>query len=279
MLGFISEHEVLGSMEESSKSEKRGFSDHPVYVAGVAVAGTIALSIAVYKEVVLPAQLAASEFKISELSSQLSQEIQRREVLISSSAKEKAELNSELISSSRELQATKTKLDSVSRELEAAKLGALFVEGLSYPTAYGKVRVGQSIREVKKAYPASQVQEGEDRPYLSVRVDHPFFHDITYYYDEEGGDTITHILFMAPYDIESKMPSGYLQDSLYQAFGEPVEMEEGKYVWRRNNLFIFKDDDSSFVVAGDGVVPGSWERVISRFAKRMKEEGASGSAK
>jgi hypothetical protein len=267
-------------MEDSTNSERRGFSDHPVYVAGVAVAGTIALSIGVYKEVVLPAQLAASEFKISELSRQLTQETEKRELLINSSAKEKAELSSALNAASGELQATKTKLDAVNRELEAAKLGALFVEGLSNPVAFDRVKVGQSISEVKKAYPSSQIEEDEDESFVSVKVDHPFFYNITYYYNYSNSHNISHILYMAPYNIEDKVPAGYLQDSLRRAFGEPVEMEDGKYVWRlKNELFIFKDAGNSFVVAANGVVPGSWGRVIERFAKKVKEERVTSSAK
>lgn len=265
-------------MEGSSNRERRGFSDHPVYVAGVAVAGTIALSVAVYKEVILPAQLAASEFKISELSRQLAQETKRREILIDSSAKEKAELNSALNTASGELQATKTKLDIVNRELEAAKLGALFIEGLSYPTAFDKVKVGQSISEVNKIYLASQVEENQDNGFVSVRVEHPFFHNVVYYYGDSRN--ISHILYMAPYGIENKVPLGYLQDSLRRAFGEPVEMEKDKYVWPlKSGLFIFKDDDRSVIVAADRVVPVSWERVIERFAKKMKEEKVTNSAK
>lgn len=266
-------------MEDSSSRERRGFSDHPVYVAGVAVAGTIALSIAVYKEVVLPAQLAASEFKISELSRQLAQEAKQRELLIVSSAKEKAELNSALNTTSSELQAAKTKLDIVSRELEAAKLGALFVEGLSYPVAFDKVKVGQPISEVKKVYLASQIEENEDRDFIAVKVEHPFFYSVVYYNGYSDTGNISHILYMAPYNIKSKVPSGYLQDSLRRAFGEPVEMEKNKYVWPlKNGLSIFKSDDESVIVAADGVVPGNWERVIERFAKKMKEKSITGSA-
>ncbi|WP_152031585.1 hypothetical protein [Pseudomonas putida] len=267
-------------MEGSSNREKRGFSDHPVYVAGVAVAGTIALSVAVYKEVILPAQLATSEFKISELSRQLARETKQRELLIDSSAKEKAELSSTLNAASGELQATKTKLDIVSRELEVAKLGALFVEGLSYPTAFDKVKVGQSISEVKKVYLASQIEEDEDQDFVSVKVEHPFFHSVVYYNNYSDSSNISHILYMAPYNIESKVPSGYLQDSLRRAFGEPVEMEKDKYVWRlKNGLYIFKDDDRSVIVAAGGVLPGNWRRVIERFAKKIEEEKVTSSAK
>ncbi|WP_455887042.1 hypothetical protein [Pseudomonas rustica] len=267
-------------MEEKSNRDRRGFSEHPVYVAGVAVAGTIALSVAVYKEVILPAHLAASEFKISELSRQLAQETKRRELLIGRSAKEKAELSSALSASSSELQSTKTKLDIVSRELEAAKLGALFVEGLSYPIAFDKVKVGQPISEVKKAYLASQIEEDEDSDFVSVGVEHPFFYSLVYYNGYSDSSNISHILYMAPYNIESKVPAGYLQDALRRAFGVPVEMEKDKYVWRlKNGLVIFKNDDRSFIVAANGVVPGNWERVIERFAKKMKESDVTSSAK
>ena len=49
---------------DDSTSDKRGWVEHPVYVAGLSVAGTIAICIMVYKEVLLPAQMATSEFKI-----------------------------------------------------------------------------------------------------------------------------------------------------------------------------------------------------------------------
>ena len=48
-------------MADDSTSGKRGWAEHPVYVAGISVAGTIAICIAAYKEVLLPAQMARSE--------------------------------------------------------------------------------------------------------------------------------------------------------------------------------------------------------------------------
>lgn len=166
----------------------RSWVDHPVYVAGVSVAGTIAICIALYKEILLPAQMAASDYKVSELERQLkdvkAQKLiteQAAEKDISSNSSEKKQLSGELASVRAMLE--KTKL-----ELSNFKLGNLFFEGGIYPSSFDKVKIGQPISIVEKVFAGALIKKEDG--FVTVDVDHPFFGNVVYYYSDEAPQNI-----------------------------------------------------------------------------------------
>ncbi|WP_103311214.1 MULTISPECIES: hypothetical protein [unclassified Pseudomonas] len=255
-------------MTSQSLSSQRSWVDHPVYVAGVSVAGTIAICIALYKEVLLPAQMAASDYKVSELERQL-KDVNGQKLIAEkhiesnkfSYLAEKARLSSDLAS-------IKVELEKTNLELSRLKLGNLFFEGGIYPSSFDKVKVGQSVSAVEKKFEGFSIKKEDG--FVTVEVAHPFFGSVVYYYLDDASQTIYQIMYMSKYGADSSVGSDYLQVQLEQAFGEPLKMAEDKFFWKVQSEFnIFKDDENSFVISTGNNRPGGWDRVIDRYWKSI----------
>lgn len=251
-------------MGGSNASQQRGWSEHPVYVAGLSVVGTIAICITLYKEVLLPAQMATSEFKIAELNRQLQNSESENLKIKLAATKSKESDMSEIKRLSDELAVVKKTLEQVSLEFEGFKVGSLFFEGGVYPSAFDRVKVGQSVELVDKVFEGSSIEK-EDA-YVTVKVNHPFFDHITFYHSEEAPHLIYQIMYSAPYGVERKVGVGYLQSQLESAFGKALKIAEKHYLWKANDkVNVFKHDDQSFIVSDNTSVPGGWDRVIYKF--------------
>ena len=215
---------------DDSTSDKRGWVEHPVYIAGIAVAGTIAICIMVYKEVLLPAQMATSEFRISELDRQL-RDVKSENVELGRAAeKAKSSEALDVKKLSDELLVVNKELAKVNQEFARFKLGNLFFEGGVYPATFEGVKVGQPIEVVDKVFQISAIEK--DDGYVTVKVDHPFFNRVVFYYDDDLPHNIYQIMYMASYNVDEKVGSGYLQSQLENNFGEPIKVAEDRYFWR-----------------------------------------------
>lgn len=246
---------------DDSSSDKRGWVEHPVYVAGLSVAGTIAICIMVYKEVLLPAQMAASDFKIEELERQL------RDVKL-----ERLELARAAEKANAELTLEKESLVKVKQDLASFKIGSLFFDGGVYPATFDGVKVGQLVEKVDKVFQGLPIEKDQDG-YVTVKVDHPFFDRIVFYYHDELPHAIYQIMYSSPYDIGEKVGSEYLHAQLERNFGEPIKVAEDKYIWRVDGKFnIFKGSDRSFIISTGSNYPGSWDRALFRYMKSVTAE-------
>ena len=254
-------------MANESSSPQRSWAEHPVYVAGVSVAGTIAICIALYKEVLLPAQMAASDYKVSELERQLKDANAQRLIIEQVAQKTKNSNLSEKKQLSSELGLVKAELEKTKLEFSNFKLGNLFFEGGVYPSSFDKVKVGQPISVVEKVYKGLHVKKEDG--FITVNVDHPFFGSVVYYYLDDAPQNIYQIMYMARYGAELAVGGNYLQGQLEKAFGGPVKMSEDKFYWKASGGFnIFKDDDTFLITTGNNR-PGGWDRLIERYWKSI----------
>jgi hypothetical protein len=241
--------------------------DHPVYVAGVSVAGTIAICIALYKEVLLPAQMAASDYKVSELERQLkdvkaqkliAEQVAEKNIVTSSS--EKRQL-------SDELKSVKAMLEKTKLEFSSFKLGNLFFEGGVYPSSFDKVKIGQPISIVEKVFAGTLIKKEDG--FVNLDVDHPVFGSVVYYYSDEAPQNIYQVMYMTRSGFGESVEANYLQAQLAKAFGEPIQIAEDKFYWKVKGKFnIFKDDDSFLITTGDNL-PGGWDRIVRKYWKSI----------
>ena len=246
---------------DESTSDKRGWVEHPVYVAGLSVAGTIAICIMVYKEVLLPAQMATSEFKIEELERQLRDVKLERLELARASEKANAELALE-----------KDMLVKVKQDLASFKIGSLFFGGGVYPATFDGVKVGQLVEKVDKVFQGLPIEKDQDG-FVTVKVDHPFFDSIVFYYRDELPHAIYQIMYSSSYDIGEKVGSEYLHVQLERNFGEPIKVAKDKYIWRVGGKFnIFKSSDRGFIISTGNNYPGGWDRALLRYMQSATVE-------
>jgi outer membrane murein-binding lipoprotein Lpp len=148
--------------------------EHPLYVGAVAVAGTLLLCIPLYKEVLLPAQTASLQYQTEELERSLTQ--------AETTAKAAKDRENRLAG---EMETQAQTISRLSTGLNELKTGSLFLDGSVYPIGYEKVRIDDSIDILTKHYPGATIaQKTED--YWSVKVEHPFFRHITYYFRESS---------------------------------------------------------------------------------------------
>lgn len=162
-------------MADDSTSGKRGWAEHPVYVAGISVAGTIAICIAAYKEVLLPAQMARSEFEILQLNRDLESLRSESAKIVTVAEKEKSTDASEIKRLSTELGLVKETLKEKNAEFAGFKLGNIFFESGVYPASLDGVKVGQSVEAVEKKFEGLSIEKKMDiyqsvliTPYLIV---------------------------------------------------------------------------------------------------------------
>ncbi|MGN5537818.1 hypothetical protein [Alcaligenes sp. Lyrl_28] len=244
----------------------KSWHEHPVYVAAVAVAGTIGLSVLLYKEVLLPAQMAARDFKIEELRRgidlltnqkfDLEQQLRQAGTLNSATTKKFEEklnqVNSELIKTTT--------------TLNEYKIGNLFFNGSPYPIEFGKVKVGQSIHLVSQKYPDAQLEKMDG--YWSAKVEHPYFSNVAFYFFEKDDNPIYQIRYSARYSTD--VGPDFLQNHIELILGDPLAVSERHFIWSaQQNLAIYKDEDHAFVLGKQGQPPGGWERPLIRFLEKQ----------
>lgn len=146
-------------MGSESTSAQRGWADHPVYVAGISVAGTIAICIALYKEVLLPAHMATAEYKITELARQLENAQSENLEAAKLSERSKSSDALEIKRLSSELAVANETLGKLNQEFSKFKLGNLFSQGDTYPAMFDRVKVGQKIEVVDKVFQGGVIEK------------------------------------------------------------------------------------------------------------------------
>ncbi|NNB16042.1 hypothetical protein [Pseudomonas fragi] len=250
-------------MTDDSTPGKRGWAEHPVYIAGISVAGTLAICIAAYKEVLLPAQMARSEFEILALNQNL-------EVLKANSAKaaqtaEKSKSNDtvEIKKLSSELELIKDELKKLNIEFAGFKLGNIFFESGAYPASLDGVKVGQPAEFIEKKFKGLPTEKKDG--YTTVKVNHPLFDSVVFYYSDEAPFLIYQIMYSVSYTAEAEVGSGYLHSQLERNFGEPVKIADDMFFWAvKDGVTMFKDS-AGFIVSEGNSYPGGWDRALRRY--------------
>ena len=257
------------------------FSRNSVYVAGGTVVALLTILIPIYKEVLLPNQLASANFEIEELRRQLKARSSELEEAKANIEKEKELSQKKDIEKKEELHELKAKSEQIEADLKKAnaeileiKMGNLFIEGSSYPATLDDIKVGQNIEIVESLFPNEEIEKSEYNDYWNVEIEHPFFKRITFYFDNRTS-LIYQILYSADFiRTEESASEKFLQKHLEKRFGTPIKISEKHFMWKANErLTIFKDDDYSLIISATGVIPGSWIAPLTKFKeKSMKEE-------
>lgn len=219
--------------------------DHPLAVAAIAVAATIALAVLLVKEVILPTHTASLGNQVSALTSQ-----------VAALGQAKAEGVTSLEQLQSEFAEERHKNATLEQRLSEAQLSNLFAPQNPYPTGLGLVKVGQSVEEVSRAYPPESVQMNDD--YWTVKDQHRLFTHITYFFDEKSKTkAISHILFQG--SSQKNIGDDYLQQKLAEALGAPKQWSKANhYTWQTKTATLYKRDPRNFVLMLGAWKPNYW---------------------
>lgn len=235
-----SQRSVISPLPAVQLPSASNWKDHPVVVASMAVAGTVALAVLLVKELILPTHTAALTNQVASLSSE-----------VSSLRAYKKEAEKKLA----QIEAQVTQLD---RRLFQAQHANLFSIGNPYPVGVGQIRVGDPISNIAAIYPEIAIKKNENG-YWSIEDRHKIFSYITYYFDEsQPKNPITHIRFSAAYSDE--ISDDFLQEKLIESFGGARHWKrKGFFSWKTSaNVVVYKNDNKSYLVMQDDSRPGFW---------------------
>ena len=160
----------------------QNWKDHPVSIAALAVAGTIAVGVLLYKEVILPTHTLSLQNELSSAENRLAR-----------SSQENIRLNEELSSLKQAI--GKLKEENSFLEIKISKIEAtnLLSTENPYPPGLDQVRIGDPFKKIKlvydkKEFPKVSVDIKPDKRFVVVNNAHSFFKGITYYIDENDPD-------------------------------------------------------------------------------------------
>lgn len=221
--------------------------DHPLVIAVIVAVATFTVTTLVFREVVIPTQLASLQNQIAPLQRDL--DAQKADV---------ARLNTQLQQLQDQLRTAKVQRD----EAQAANL---FAVGSVYPVGLGKVKLGDTLDLLPKVYPEEAI-ERTAAFLLSVRRQHPVFTDIGYY-SERGlsGRKINQVYFRSTLDKEA------LHGRFVEMYGVPSENPKpGFYLWKLSDkIWLFITNSNGFSIVPEGSVPGTWpEDALPRVKKK-----------
>lgn len=237
-----------------SQNSKPDWQSSPALVVGGSVLATILGCVTVFNEFILPTRTAKLEIDLLKHGEEIKSLQGKSQSLLSVVAARDAkikELNTKIV----ELSKTKDHLSSL---LEDERTGNPYFEGSPYPKGFALVKVGMPISEVERAYPKEAISTPENGGrYVSVEIINSLFDSATYYYDREKNPRITHVSFS--WDFNKKIPDSYMLKKTIETFGTPGARVRNASAWNvnsRENILI--TDDIGYIVAGKGIIPGSW---------------------
>jgi len=221
--------------------------NHPVVIAALASAGTLALTLTIGKEVILPTYLQSYSNEIADLKKTAAV----HEAELKTLRGEKTQLIVEKSSLDQRLSTSQKKL------FESEKAN-LFLGSTGYPVGLAAVRVGDPASKVEAIFPQQAVDKADSEYYI-VTGQNSVFNRIVYYFEGNGREkTVSHISFNADYN--SSFHREFLQHKLLDSFGTPK-------LWRRKEFFswstssrtvVFKSSDSNYILMPAGSSPGYW---------------------
>jgi len=225
---------------------QQNWKDHPVSIAALAIAGTIAVGVLLYKEVILPTHTLSLSNEIYTLS------------------KERDELKKEKLAQNNLLASLKNENQALSKQLINMEASNIFITENPYPAGIDQVRIGDKLTKITEIYnknnfPEASVEIEDDKRYVTVRNANSAFRYITYFINEKKPElTISHISFSG-FSMENES-SDILQERIISAFGRPDTNPHGNlYTWESAfNTTIFKLHKDSYILMERGYAPGYW---------------------
>ncbi|TYK64140.1 hypothetical protein [Colwellia echini] len=234
---------------------QQNWKDHPLSSAAVAVAGTIAIGVLLYKEVILPTHTLSLQNEISSLKSDISK------------SKEKIREQSLLLKSANtSLNKFKDENIALKGQLISSQISNLFVPNNPYPLGLAQVRIGDPASKIHdffkpSIFPDSLIEVEPANRYITVKYAHSAFKHVTYFLDEDKPELpITHINFSG-FD-HSSTSRDILQEKLIANHGNPDSTpRKGFYSWDGEfKTTIFKSDSKSYVLMEHGFILGYWPK-------------------
>lgn len=194
---------VLAELTQS-QSSRANWKDHPVVIAAVTCAATIGACIVVFKEIVMPTQIAA-----------ISNETRELPMLRA----EKEQAKSRIKTLEEAIQTKDKDIQKAKQELLEATLPKIFSAPNPYPIDQGRIRVGDSVLKLKEVYPLSSLDTTMDS-WWTVSTPNGLFRSAAYYFDDVAKNKpITGILFFP----NEKLGGEALLNRLTDEFGKPKE--------------------------------------------------------
>jgi len=230
-------------------STTSSWKDHPLVVASIAVAGTIALAVLLVKDVILPTQTATLTNQVASLTSR-----------VASLSAEVSSLRESKADADKKVARLQTQLADLDRKHSEAQHANLFSFGNPYPVGLGQVKVGDPISSLAAVYPEKIIEKNENG-YWSINNQHKVFAHITYYYDEKAPKSpITHILFSIGYTVTVR--DAFLQGKLVESLGAPKQWKrKGYFSWATQaKITVYKSDSMSFILMKESSQPGTWSK-------------------
>ena len=231
-------------MKNITDMSQENWKNHPIYIATLAVASTIAVGVLLYKEVILPTHTLSLRNEISSLRNDLSEESSNKKVI--------AKLKNEN--------------DILKHKVARAEVGNLLLPNNPYPPGLDLVRIGDSAAKVEEVYASDKygdvsIEIQPDNGYITVKHAHTEFRYVTYYLDEENPKLpVSHIGFSG---FDSPLSSvDLLQEKLVGSLGNPDSSPRpGFYSWDSEfNTTVYKSRSNGYLLMERGYLPGYWPK-------------------
>ena len=210
-------------------------------IAAVTCVTTIGACILIFKEIVMPTQIAAISNETRELPALRA---------------EKAKADSKIKALEETIQAKDKDIQKAKQDLLEVTLPKIFSAPNPYPIGQAQVRLGDSLMKLKEFHPPSSLDSTMDSWWVT-KTPEGLFKMAAYYFDENAKNkTITGILFFA----NTKLVGEVLLNRLTEEFGKPKERVTTKnsktvneYSWQINKgvlatLKLQKDNDPLYLI-------------------------------
>lgn len=211
--------------QQPSISHTFHWRDHPIVIAALAVVGTFTVTSYVFKEIIVPTQIAGLP-----------------------ALKE----NVEKLQSENSKQASE--IESLKKVVEGFQYQTLFKANDPFPVTLGAVRLGQPISDLETQYSEAKVEKSDG--YWNVTFGYGVVTQGTYYYNEKT-KKISHVMFWL--STELKLSDSFLQDRLEESFGKPASHPKKDFFqWKASDYNVYKSDSVRFLIHGSNHRPGYW---------------------
>jgi hypothetical protein len=205
--------------------------EHPSISLLAAIGGgtTLLLGIALFainvvKDVMVPTQTASLQNKADSLEKQLS------------------EANSELTIHRKKVQDLESELKVLKGRLVESQAGEIFPSNSPYPNGFGKIKLGDRIDVVTSVFPESSISRKSS--YLSVKTEHAFFHDVTYYFEAKE-KMIYQLAFFFRTNV---VPNTVIRDKLVESSRRPISQSEDCCVFGFERNVVLKLNYQLFTI-------------------------------
>ena len=235
--------------------------DNPLAVSAITVAGTLALSVLVVKDIIVPTytQSIKNELSLNKIKLEKALKINEKNKLrVKDLEKEVVQLREHNVS--------------LTSQLKNSLATNVFSFNNPYPKGFGEIRVGDNINLLAKKYGKDKIEIklGDVDTYTTynLKIKHKFFERVTYYIEDDD-NTIEKMSFSIPqYDKNFKklFDGDYLHNQLTDALGSPITWNKKEYYswYIGHNLAVYKSSDFSFSIAPKDKRPAYWPSIASK---------------